>query len=276
MKTIKIIMFVAATGLLSACGSKRATDLTAGNVTIDPIPLTYVNKTVPASLTIQLPPQFVGKTDLMTLSCELRYGAQHQLCETAGETLTVQGEMLESHYPIVSYKNGKRLNLNVQFPYKEGMDNGQLFLKIQKGPKVEKKTTQRELKLTEGVLCTPSFAQPILNTDREAEGLRYLQQGRYTLATAVLEQLGSNNNTVLAQILSQDYAAAQVTLTTIATPDALTHYLKAVLGARMNNEEDIRTGLKAVANTNPQLAKRALTDLEFQHYQSLVRDLVKE
>ncbi len=273
MKTIKTLMLVAVTGLLTGCGSKRATDLTTGNITVNPIPLTYVNKNIPASLTIQLPPQFVGKTDLMTFTCELRYGAQHQLTETSGEPLTVQGEMLESHYPIVSYKNGKQLRLSIQFPFKEGMDNGQLFLKMQtKG----KKTKEREWKLTEGVLCTPSFAQPILNSERETEGLTYLQQGRYTLATAILEQLGSNNNTLLAQILSQDYAAAKTTLTAISAPDALTHYLKAVLGARMNNEEDIRTGLTATMEKNPQLAKRAVTDLEFQQYQSLVREIVKE
>lgn len=268
MKTMKSLLMVAATLLLTGCGGKKTAELTVADVTVTPLPLTYMNKMVQATVAIQLPPQSVPKMALTSFAFEMRYGIQHQFTEKADETLTVQGEMLESHYPIISFKNGKRITIAPQFAYKEGMENGQLVLKMttQNG----KKSTQRELVLTESVLSTPAFAVPILHNEREAEGIGYLQQGRYTLAAAILEQLGSNNNTLVAQILAQDFMAAKTTLEKIASPDATTHYLRAVLGARMENESEVRAGLKAVGESQSQLLQRAKTDIEFQHYQKVV------
>ena len=85
----------------------------------------------------------------------------------------------------------------------------------------------------------------------DALGVYYLTQG---------------DNAALAQILTKDYAAAKSTLAGIATPDATTYYLTAVLGARTNNESMVRSNLEKAIKLNPAYAAKAKNDLEFAKY----------
>ncbi len=72
-----------------------------------------------------------------------------------------------------------------------------------------------------------------------------------------------NNNAALAQILVKDYSKAKQTLAGVATPDATTYYLMAVLGARTNNESMVADNLRKAISLNPKMAQQAKTDLEF-------------
>ena len=99
----------------------------------------------------------------------------------------------------------------------------------------------------------------------EALGNLYIAQGEYGRAAALLK--GKNTNSaLLAQVLNKNYVAARETLENMENPDAMTHYIKAVLGARTSNVAFVYDGLKKAVELDPSLAKKAMGDLEFAKY----------
>lgn len=112
------------------------------------------------------------------------------------------------------------------------------------------------------------------NNVDEALGELYIAQGKYNLATSKLSKSGTNS-AVLAAILSQDYAIARTTLAGIKEPNAMTSYLKTILAARMGEKSDIATNLREAISKDPSFAKRALNDLEFARYASIIKSTVK-
>lgn len=99
----------------------------------------------------------------------------------------------------------------------------------------------------------------------DALGLYYLSQGNLPAAVTSFGDTKSNN-AALAQLLSKDYTKARSTLTAIATPDATTYYLLAVVGARTGNENAVVSNLRQAARLNPKMLQRAKNDLEFSKY----------
>ncbi len=99
----------------------------------------------------------------------------------------------------------------------------------------------------------------------DARALYLLKSGN--TADAAKAFAGSKtNNAALAQLLNKDYSAAQRTLSAIATPDATTYYLSAVLGARTNNSQMVSENLRKAINLDRTLAAKALNDLEFAKF----------
>lgn len=96
----------------------------------------------------------------------------------------------------------------------------------------------------------------------EAMGVYYLSQGQIPAAVNAFGA-AKTNNAALAQILAKDYASARNTLSAIATPDATTYYLMAVLGARTNNENMALSNLRQAIRLDSKLLNRAKNDLEF-------------
>ena len=99
----------------------------------------------------------------------------------------------------------------------------------------------------------------------EALGNLYIAQGEYGKATSFLQGVNSNS-AALAQLLNKDYSKARATLDAIENPDATTHYIKAVLGARTSNISFVYDGLKNAIKLDPSLARKAASDLEFIKY----------
>lgn len=99
----------------------------------------------------------------------------------------------------------------------------------------------------------------------EALGNLYIAQGQYMRAADCLSAQATNS-AALAQLLNKDYSTAKATLESIKTPDAMTHYIKALLGARTNNASLLYDGLKAAVKIDPSLAQKAMADLEFAKY----------
>ena len=99
----------------------------------------------------------------------------------------------------------------------------------------------------------------------EALGNLYIAQGQYAKAVSSFADTKSNS-AALAQILAKDYNKANSTLAAIENPDAYTDYLKAVIGARTNNNTMVISSLKAAIAKDATLAKKAATDLEFAKY----------
>lgn len=99
----------------------------------------------------------------------------------------------------------------------------------------------------------------------EALGNLYIAQGQYVRAASMLEGQ-TNNSAALAQLLNKDYSTAKKTLAAIKTPDAMTYYITAVLGARTDNASLLYDGLRKAIELDPSMAAKAMADLEFSKY----------
>ncbi len=99
----------------------------------------------------------------------------------------------------------------------------------------------------------------------EALGNLCIAKGEYARAVTLLK--GKNTNSaLLAQVLNKNYVAARETLEEMEEPDAITYYIKAVLGARISNVGFIYEGLKKAVELDPSLAKKAMDDMEFAKF----------
>lgn len=101
----------------------------------------------------------------------------------------------------------------------------------------------------------------------EAMGLLHIQDGNYSMAAKELRDTPTNNG-VLAQILDKNYARATELLGLISEPDATTHYLKAIIGARTGDTALIQEGLSEAIHINPDLRSTLMTDREFIKYRT--------
>ncbi len=99
----------------------------------------------------------------------------------------------------------------------------------------------------------------------EALGNLYVAQGQYERAVNAFGDT-KTNSAALAQILAKDYNKAKTTLSGVATPDAYTDYLMAVLGARTNNASMVTSSLASAVKKEVSLANMAANDLEFAKY----------
>ena len=97
----------------------------------------------------------------------------------------------------------------------------------------------------------------------EIMGNLNLAKGNYAQAEQDFAEVYSNS-AVLAQILNHDYVSAAVTLKYIQNPDATAEYLKALMSARMGNNDDAAEALKEALKKDPALAKYAANDIELQ------------
>lgn len=99
----------------------------------------------------------------------------------------------------------------------------------------------------------------------ESLGNLYVSRGEYDRAVTSFGD-SKTNSAALAQILAKDYNKAKNTLSNIATPDAYTDYLMAILGARTNNASMVTSSLSSAVKKDASLAKKAATDLEFAKF----------
>lgn len=96
----------------------------------------------------------------------------------------------------------------------------------------------------------------------EALGTYYLIQGDNAAAANAFGDIKSNNAAV-AMLLTKDYTKARNILDGINSPDAVTYYLKAILGARTNNESMVLNNLRQAIQMNSAIGAYAANDLEF-------------
>jgi Tfp pilus assembly protein PilF len=97
-----------------------------------------------------------------------------------------------------------------------------------------------------------------------AMGYLAVLNGNYAQAEQAFST--ASNNAAIAQILVKDYNKALKTLDAVENPNATTYYLKAIVGARTNNLENIINNLKASIALDSSVAPQALKDLEFVKY----------
>ena len=93
-----------------------------------------------------------------------------------------------------------------------------------------------------------------------------LAKGNYAQAEQDFGETFSNS-AALAQILNKNYASADVTLRYIKNPDATTDYLKAILNARMGNNDKAAEALRSAIAKDPSLSTYAANDIELSKIQ---------
>ena len=108
------------------------------------------------------------------------------------------------------------------------------------------------------------------NTANEALGNLYIKQGQYDKAVAAFGDT-KTNSAALAQILAKDYNKAKSTLSAVKNPDAYTNYLMAVVGARTNNADLVKSSMDKVKQQDAALAAKAQNDREFAKYANEVK-----
>ena len=96
----------------------------------------------------------------------------------------------------------------------------------------------------------------------DALGVYYLKQGDNAAAVRAFGD-SKTNNAAIAQILTKDYSKAKATLDGVAKANALTYYLKAIVGARTNNQSMVASNLAEACKLDPKYAAMAAKDLEF-------------
>src|SRR5690606_11869047 len=78
----------------------------------------------------------------------------------------------------------------------------------------------------------------------------------------------NTNNAALQQILNKEYGPAKNTLAAVASPDAITAYLGAIVAARTNDKDGVYNNLKTSVGKDKAMAEKAAKDLEFAKYWS--------
>ena len=111
----------------------------------------------------------------------------------------------------------------------------------------------------------------------EAMGVFNIVDGNYDGALQLIGNTTCNYNAALVQLLNKDYNTCLNTLNCIANPDAKTYYLKAVLAARMNDENALYSNLGSAISMDPSYKKTAKRDAEFKKYRhsDTFKNLVK-
>ena len=99
----------------------------------------------------------------------------------------------------------------------------------------------------------------------DAMGVYYIKQGDYQTAVKAFGDT-KTNNAALAQILVNDYSAAQATLDAVKNPNGMTYYMKAIVAARTSNEQGVYANLRKAVQLDSSLKDKAAVDKEFANY----------
>lgn len=99
----------------------------------------------------------------------------------------------------------------------------------------------------------------------QALGTTNIIKGDYSKAKTYFGSTTSNNAALL-QVLTADYSAANKTLGAVAQPNAMTSYIKAVVGARTNDSNAVYSNMKDAVKLDNSLALKALKDIEFSKF----------
>ena len=108
------------------------------------------------------------------------------------------------------------------------------------------------------------------NTANEALGNLYIKLGQYDRAVQAFGDT-KTNSAALAQILAKDYNKAKNTLTAVKNANAYTDYLMAIVGARTNNADLVKSSMAKVAQKDATLAANAQNDREFAKYANEIK-----
>jgi tetratricopeptide (TPR) repeat protein len=96
-------------------------------------------------------------------------------------------------------------------------------------------------------------------------GAIYTIKGDYAKSKTYFGSTASNNAALL-QILNADYNGARNTLSAVKSPNGLTSYLGAIIGARTNDRNAVYSNLRNAVRLDGSLAAKASKDIEFAKF----------
>lgn len=98
-----------------------------------------------------------------------------------------------------------------------------------------------------------------------ALGTMYTINGDYKNAKSAYGN-AKTNNAAIQQILDENYNGARTTLNSIAQPNALTFYLKAIVAARTNDRDNVYSNLRSAIAKDASYKAKAAKDIEFAKF----------
>ena len=102
------------------------------------------------------------------------------------------------------------------------------------------------------------------------KALVQIQNGNYSDAVQNMQGFDTFNK-ALAQLLNGDASGAASTLSKSPEKDsAMGHYLNAIIGARLNNSDQVKNSLQSAYNLDNSLREKAAEDLEFRDHQGQI------
>lgn len=97
-------------------------------------------------------------------------------------------------------------------------------------------------------------------------GMYKILEGDYSGAKNMMNNKHCDYNVALAQLVSKEYDAARTTLNCIPNQTGTVLYLKAILGARTQNQGEVFSNLRLAIEKDPSLKAKAKKDSEFKRY----------
>ncbi|HIZ05723.1 MAG TPA: tetratricopeptide repeat protein [Candidatus Phocaeicola gallistercoris] len=195
-------------------------------------------------------------------------------------TLTQDNARKEAIYKktIQKYPNDYRAynNLGLMAYAAGNFDAAENYFKQAAGKNTNAPEANTNLGLCELVKGNVADAETYLskstgaNTANEALGNLYIKLGQYDRAVQAFGDT-KTNSAALAQILAKDYNKAKNTLTAVKNADAYTDYLMAIVGARTNNADLVKSSMAKVAQKDATLAANAQNDREFAKYANEIK-----
>ena len=156
-KTLFLLSTAVAAVIMASCSKSKT--LVADNFAVSPTPLEYLAGEVPATISINVPAKVIGKNAVVNCTPVLRWDGG----SVAGESYTLQGEKVEANNQIISYKNGGHATMRFCVPFKDGMEQSELFMQFNahQGGKVLRMPT---VKIGYGIQCTAALATKTAQT----------------------------------------------------------------------------------------------------------------
>lgn len=197
MKKSFILLSVASVALLTACS--KMGNFTSNNFTVTPTPLEYVAGDVPVTISANIPAKFMDKKTIVTCTPVLRWNGG----EVAGNSATLQGEKVEANNQIISYKNGGNATLRTSFPFQDGMESSELYMKFN-ARKGSKAIAMPDVKIGYGVVCTPALVSRTVKTAATGVGQDNFQRVISQKQAATIKFLIAQSNLRGSELNSQN------------------------------------------------------------------------
>ncbi len=151
--------------LMSSCSSKMK-ELPADYFSTTPNPLEVVANRIPAVVTGNIPAKFFLQNATLTVTPVLAYNGT----ELPYSPTTFQGEKVRGNNSVISFQNGGRMTIPVNYSYQPEMANCNLFLTFSVDQNGKKYVLPR-VKVAEGCIATSTLADaatitPALTPDK--------------------------------------------------------------------------------------------------------------
>ena len=164
------LLTVAITGstaavLMSSCSSKMK-EIPADYFSTNPNPLEVVANRIPAVVTGNIPAKFFVKNATLTVTPVLVYNGT----ETPYSSISFQGEKVRGKNTVISYDNGGRMSIPVNYTYQPAMRNSELYLTFAVDQKGKQYVLPR-VKVADGCIATSAMVDatevdPALTPDK--------------------------------------------------------------------------------------------------------------